>query len=455
VNLEHIHNLFFIGIGGIGMSSLARYFNSRGKDVMGYDKTETTLTKELCNENISVHFTDDVASIPSSFTKENTLVIYTPAIPGDHSQLNYFIENGYKVIKRAEALGEVTKQHTTLAVAGTHGKTTTSTLLAHILLQTNDKCTAFLGGISSNYNTNYIEHTQSNKVVVEADEFDRSFLKLSPTHAIITSTDADHLDIYGDKTSIEKSFNDFADLVSETLVVKKGISIYKNHISYSIVDSSANYFAKNIRIENHHYVFDAVTPNTELKNIICGLPGRHNVENALAALALCLEIGIEAEIIVNAIASFKGVKRRFEYQINENNCVYIDDYAHHPEELNAFISSVKELYPNDKITGVFQPHLYSRTKDFAEGFGESLSLLDKLYLLPIYPARELPMEGITSEWLLTLVTQKNKVHCHKQELLNHLDKDMPKVLLTMGAGDIDQLVEPIKKHLINQIKHVA
>jgi UDP-N-acetylmuramate--alanine ligase len=343
----------------------------------------------------------------------------------------------------------------TLAVAGTHGKTTTSTLLAHILLQTNDKCTAFLGGISSNYNTNYIEHTQSNKVVVEADEFDRSFLKLSPTHAIITSTDADHLDIYGDKKSIEKSFNDFADLVSETLVVKKGISIYKKHISYSIVDSSANYFAKNIRIENHQYVFDAITPNAELKNIICGLPGRHNVENALAALALCLEIGVEAEIIVNAIASFKGVKRRFEYQINENNCVYIDDYAHHPEELNAFISSVKELYPNDKITGVFQPHLYSRTKDFAEGFGESLSMLDKLYLLPIYPARELPMDGVTSEWLLTLVTQNNKVHCHKQELLAHLDKDMPKVLLTMGAGDIDQLVEPIKKHLLNQIKHVA
>jgi UDP-N-acetylmuramate--alanine ligase len=455
VNTNTIHKLFFIGIGGIGMSSLARYFNSRDKEVMGYDKTETALTKELCNENISVHYTDNIALIPSSFTKENTLVIYTPAIPGDHSQLNYFVENGYKVIKRAEALGEVTKQHTTLAVAGTHGKTTTSTLLAHILLQTNDKCTAFLGGISSNYNTNYIEHTQSNKVVVEADEFDRSFLKLSPTHAIITSTDADHLDIYGDKKSIEKSFNDFADLVSEILVVKKGISIHEKHISYSIVDSAANYFAKNIHIENHHYVFDAITPNAELKNIICGLPGRHNVENALAALALCLEIGIEAEIIVNAIASFKGVKRRFEYQINENNCVYIDDYAHHPEELNAFISSVKELYPNDKITGVFQPHLYSRTKDFAEGFGESLSLLDKLYLLPIYPARELPMEGVTSEWLLTLVKQNNKVHCHKQELLNHLDKDMPKVFLTMGAGDIDQLVEPIKKHLKNQIKHVA
>ncbi|MFP5470079.1 MAG: UDP-N-acetylmuramate--L-alanine ligase [Bacteroidia bacterium] len=455
MNLDNIHNIFFVGIGGIGMSALARYFKAQEKNVVGYDRTETELTKELQSESIDVHFTDDVNLIPSSFNIENTLVIYTPAVPKEHKQLMYFQKNNFNIVKRAAALGEISKNYTTFAVAGTHGKTTTSTLLAHILSTSNEKCNAFLGGISSNYNSNFLLEKNSKNVVVEADEFDRSFLQLNPNYAIVTSTDADHLDIYQSIDSVKKSFQEFANLVSEICVAKKGIGITRNHISYSITDNAANYFATNIRIENHHYSFDAITPNETIKNIVCGLPGRHNVENALAALALSLEVGIEKEIIVEAIKTYKGVKRRFDYQINTNEKVYIDDYAHHPEEIKAFVNSVKELYPKEKITGIFQPHLYSRTKDFAEDFATSLSLLDSLCLVPIYPARELPIEGVTSNWLLSLVDINDKHFCEKKDILNWIEKTNPKVLLTMGAGDIDQFVEPIKQQLSKTTKNVA
>jgi len=455
LNLNNIHNIFFVGIGGIGMSALARYYNAQEKNVVGYDRTETSLIKELQNEGIDMHFSDDVNLIPASFRKENTLVIYTPAIPKEHKQLQYFLENNFTVVKRAAALGEITKSYKTFAVAGTHGKTTTSTLLAHILSSSKEKCSAFLGGISSNYGTNFLLEKESKNMVVEADEFDRSFLQLNPNYGIITSTDADHLDVYQNKDSVKKSFEDFANLITEICVAKKGIGITRSHISYSITDNSADYFAANIRIENHQYIFDAVTPKQTIKNIVCGLPGRHNVENALAALTLGLEVGVDKEIIVSAIKTYRGVKRRFEYQINTNEKVYIDDYAHHPEEIKAFVNSVKELYPKEKITGIFQPHLYSRTKDFAEDFAASLSLLDSLCLIPIYPARELPIEGVSSSWLLSLVKVSDKHHCEKKDVLSWIEKTNPKVLLTMGAGDIDMLVEPIKEQLNKTTKNVA
>lgn len=447
MNLGLKHNVFFIGIGGIGMSALARYFNSKGLRVLGYDKTQTSLTDTLEKEGVNIHFTDELSNIPSDITPGNTLVIYTPAVPSSHIELNYFRDNQFEVVKRAEALGLITKNNTTIAIAGTHGKTTTSTLVAHILKDSEKGCNAFLGGISTNYNTNYIENKNSNHVVVEADEFDRSFLRLSPNISLITSTDADHLDIYSNSDSMLKSFNDFARLSSDLLIYKKGLAIDSYGLTYSTIDNTADYFAENIRIENHQYHFDLIAKGQSYRNFKTGLAGRHNVENALGAISICLELDIDIEYIKEKIASFSGVKRRFEYQIKTDDLVYIDDYAHHPEELKAFINSAKELYPDKQITGVFQPHLYSRTKDFADGFASSLALLDKLHLLDIYPAREIPIEGVTSAWLLDKVNIENKQLASKENAVEKVTLENPEVLLTMGAGDIDTLVEPLKKAL--------
>lgn len=437
-------NIFFIGIGGIGMSALARFFNSKNLHVFGYDKTKTPLTENLESEGINVHYSDSTNNIPSDLSSESTLVIYTPAVPENHTELNYFKENNFNVIKRSEALGIITENNFTIAIAGTHGKTTTSTLVAHILKDTQKGCNAFLGGISTNYNTNYIENKNSNQVVVEADEFDRSFLKLSPNIALITSTDADHLDIYNTPYELLKSFNDFAHLASNSLIYKKGLDISGNGKTYSITDSTADYFADNIQIQNHQYQFDLIVENSKITQIKTGLPGRHNVENALGAIAVALEIGVDINLIQEKVASFSGVKRRFEYQIKTDDLIFIDDYAHHPEELKAFINSAKELYPNSKITGIFQPHLYSRTKDFADGFATSLSLLDRLHLLDIYPARELPIDGVSSKWLLSKINLEEKELNSKEEIINKVTSNSPKVLLTMGAGDIDTIVEPLK-----------
>ncbi len=455
MNFNNIQKFYFIGIGGIGMSALARYFNTQGKIVSGYDKTPTKLTDELIAEGIQIHFNDDVNLIDKKIIEEksNLIVVYTPAIPKNHTELAFFNKNNFTVKKRAEVLGLITEHSNTLAVAGTHGKTTTSSLLAHILQTANYKPTAFLGGITKNYNTNLILNSNSsNYVVVEADEYDRSFLTLHPKMSIITSIDADHLDIYGDKKYVEESYSLFAQKTKSTLIIKKTIAEKINYsakkITYSLNDSAANYFAKNIEIIEGTYHYEIVTPTTTINNISLGLAGLHNVENSIAAVAIATENGVKENNIREALKSFEGVKRRFDYQIKNKNLVFIDDYAHHPEELKATISSAKKLYPNKKITGIFQPHLYSRTRDFAKEFAQSLDLLDECILLEIYPARELPVEGVSSNMLLDLMTSKNKWIYNKQELIEEIGKRKLEVLITMGAGDIDMLVAPIKNILL-------
>lgn len=454
MNFSNINNVYFIGIGGIGMSALARYFNAMGKSVSGYDKTSTALTQELISEGIEIHFEDNIDLIAVNVLqqKEQTLVVYTPAVPSNHKELNYFIQNNFEIKKRAEVLGSITKASKTIAVAGTHGKTTTSSLVAHIFKSSNYDPTAFLGGITKNYNTNLLLSSNlgvnDSIVVVEADEYDRSFLTLFPEIAVITSADADHLDIYGDVSYVEESFSMFANQVSSKLILKKSIEskikTNKQIISYSIDDSSANYFASNITISEGQYHYEIHTPKGVFKNMTLGLPGKHNVENAIAAVAIASEMGLKEEDIRTALESFKGVKRRFDYQIKTNDLVFIDDYAHHPEELKATIGSAKAMFPTKKITGIFQPHLYSRTRDFAKEFAASLDLLDECILMEIYPARELPIEGVNSKMLLELMTSTNKLVCSKTELILELNKRKIEVLLTMGAGDIDMLVEPIK-----------
>jgi UDP-N-acetylmuramate--alanine ligase len=457
VNLHNIKQVYLLGIGGIGMSALARYFHAAGKVVSGYDKTPTPLTESLVTEGIGVTYNDDVNELPEglrSGNNEDFLIIYTPAIPKDHHQYNFFLDNAVAMHKRSVVLGWITRRSFTIAVAGTHGKTTTSSIITHILKSSGINCTAFLGGISTNYNSNLIlgdVNADDAVVVVEADEFDRSFLTLHPDIAVITSMDADHLDIYGDKSKLEESFRLFAGQVKNGgyLFVKSGLPLGKqtaNQYSYSIT-SGADFTGTEIHIEDHQYIFNINTLHQSFRKWKTGLPGRHNVENAVAAIAVALQLGIDPQKIKNGIESFAGVKRRFEYHINTDKCTFIDDYAHHPEELRAAISSVKELYGDKKVTGVFQPHLYSRTKDFAAEFAESLSLLDALLLLDIYPARELPIPGVTSDIIFNKVSLKEKELCSKEELLPILAKHKPEVLLTLGAGDIDQLVEPIKNLL--------
>ena len=449
MNLNQIHNVYFVGIGGIGMSALARYFQFIGKNVAGYDKTETQLTSELQENGIKIHFEDDINLIADSFkNSENTLVVITPAVPKNHSEWNFFLDNGFTVKKRAEVLGIITKDTFCFAVAGTHGKTTTSSILGHILYESGIDVTAFLGGIVEGYDSNLIG-TGKTVTVVEADEFDRSFLHLHPNMSCVTSMDADHLDIYGDVAAIEASFREFANKVpSENLFIVKGLALEGKTIAVNI---GADYIAQNIRIENGFYVFDIKTATELIENVKFGLPGHHNLTNALLAFAMAKSYGVENEKISTALASFKGVRRRFSFQIRTEKLVYIDDYAHHPTEINAVHQAVRELYPNKKIIACFQPHLYSRTKDFVESFAESLSQFDELLLLEIYPARELPIEGVNASWLLEKINSKNKQLVTKEKLLTCFQNSDADVYITIGAGDIGEMVKDIKKVLNEKI----
>lgn len=442
MELANIKNVYFIGIGGIGMSALARYFKFIGKNVAGYDKTPTHLTDELVAEGINIHFDDNTGLIENAFLdKEHTLVVVTPAVPKQHTEWNYFTDNGFVVKKRAEVLGIITKGTFSFAVAGTHGKTTTSSILGHILFQSGVDVTAFIGGVVENYNSNLIGSGKT-VTVAEADEFDRSFLHLHPNIACVTSTDADHLDIYGDTASIEASFREFADKVEDKskLFVATGLPLE----GVTVGVGSGAFSAQNIRIEDSAYVFDVVTPNDVIADIHFGLPGHHNLTNATLALAMAYTYGVSGEDIKAALASFKGVRRRFSYQIKTDSLVYIDDYAHHPTEINAVYQAVTELYPGKKVLAVFQPHLFSRTRDFADGFAESLGKFENIVLLDIYPARELPMEGITSKWLLDKIENPNKKLVSKENLLPLLKETDAQVVITIGAGDIGEMVPEIK-----------
>lgn len=428
------------------MSALARYFQNIGKNVSGYDKTPTMLTDELIASGMSIHFEDNISLIPAEYYVENTLVIITPAVPISHSEWNYFIERDYVVKKRAEVLGIITKDTFCFAVAGTHGKTTTSSILGHILYECGVDVTAFIGGIVENYQSNLIGNGKT-VTVVEADEFDRSFLHLHPNIACVTSMDADHLDIYGDVTAIEDSFREFADKVEDKtkIFVPKGLPLEGLTVG---INEEATFKAFNVRIENGYYVFDVQTPTETIENIKFGLPGRHNLMNAMMALAMAKTFGSPTKTIAKALASFKGIQRRFSYQIKSDKLVYIDDYAHHPTEINAVHQAVRELYPNEKVLGIFQPHLFSRTKDFGDDFAKSLSQFDEILLLDIYPARELPMEGITSTWLLSKIKNTNKKLISKTELISAILESDAKIIVTIGAGDIGELVPKIKQALI-------
>ncbi|MBL7898967.1 MAG: UDP-N-acetylmuramate--L-alanine ligase [Crocinitomicaceae bacterium] len=454
MKFSEIHTVYFIGIGGIGMSALARYFKSQGKVVSGYDKTETELTVQLVKEGIPVHYTDLGDEVLKNLDKTSSLIIYTPAVPKDHGELNAFIRENYNLIKRAKALGIISSELETFAVAGTHGKTTTSTLLSWVLNNTIDKCNAFVGGISSNFNSNTLIEPNSKRVVVEADEFDRSFLQLDPDYAIVTSMDADHLDIYGDGSHLLESFRDFMNCVDEKglIVINANLdltnavfsSLHKTkRITYG-TSSNAQWKAINLRYENERFFFDIQSPQKEYQKIELGIPGAHNCENATAVFALLSELNFDEETIRKSLASFKGVQRRFDFQIRRNDLVVIDDYAHHPTEIEAFLSAVKKLYPAKKITAVFQPHLFSRTRDFMDGFAKSLSICDELFLLDIYPARELPIPGITSEVLLQKVTASKKQMSTKQGIVADLKKEKREVIVIIGAGDIDTCVKPIR-----------
>ncbi|CAM1339307.1 UDP-N-acetylmuramate--L-alanine ligase [Tenacibaculum aestuarii] len=442
MNLKTIHNVYFIGIGGIGMSALARYFSENGKVVAGYDKTPSPITKSLEEIGVELHFEDAVKNIPISFLdKKATLVVYTPAVPKNHLELNYFIDNGYTVLKRAEVLGEITKNTFCLAVAGTHGKTTTSSILGHIMQP--EKATSFLGGIAENYNSNLI--LGEDKVsVVEADEFDRSFLKLSPNIACVTSMDADHLDIYGENEMLQQSFVEFANKVSDTLIVAKGLPL--KGLTYA-VNEDADYKAFNVRVEVGKYIFDVQTPTSQIKDIEFHLPGNHNMMNALAALAMADVYGVSLEKIKEQLKSFRGVQRRFSYKIKTDDVVLIDDYAHHPTEIKAVAQSVREMFPKEKVLAIFQPHLFSRTRDFADDFAVALSLFDEVLLLDIYPARELPIEGVTSSWLLDKMTLENKMLVSKEKLSDEVLKSESKIVAVLGAGDIGLLVEEVKNKI--------
>ncbi len=449
MKLKNIHNVYFIGIGGIGMSAIARYFLSKDVNVAGYDRISTPLTQALEDEGCMIHYNDAINEIPKSHKYTDTLVVYTPAISDSNDELNFFRNNEFEVLKRSEVLGLITEKSFTIGVAGTHGKTTTSSMIAYLLDGANYSCDAFLGGICTNFNSNFVFSNKAKATVIEADEFDRSFLTLSPNIAVVTSTDADHLDIYNEHKGLLKSFQDYIDKLPSngTLILKKGLDLKANNtITYS-VSENADYTALNINITNGVYSFDVQTPKGLVKNIVVGLPGLHNVENALAAFVAGDLLGLSIEQIKEGLAGFKGVKRRFEYQIKTQDVVYIDDYAHHPEELKACINSVRMMYPTKKITGVFQPHLYTRTRDFSEEFSASLSLLDELYLLDIYPAREMPIEGVSSNMLLKNITIAKKEVVTKEELINKLNIKNIEVLLTLGAGDIDALVNPIKERL--------
>lgn len=445
--------IYFLGIGGIGMSALARWFKVQGYYVGGYDKTRSALTEQLIAEGIDVHYDDKVGRIPTAFYKKNeTLVVYTPAVPKDNIEVQYFEEHGYEILKRAQVLGLITKSYPTIGVAGTHGKTTTTTMVTQLLRNAAIECTAFMGGISANFGTNMLIGGPMDPLVVEADEYDRSFLTLYPKIAIVTSIDADHLDIYGDHQSVVDSFNDFISQVTSKVIIKKELieSLLPSDkiVSYSI-KTEADYYAKNVHIENGMFVFDFIGKNgVNLNKIKLAIPGFHNVENATAALAAALEYGVDPQKLKSGLEAFRGVKRRFEYIVAQGSIIYIDDYAHHPAELAALLSSAKALFANKKVTIAFQPHLYTRTRDFAIDFARSLDLADEVLLLDIYPARELPIAGVTSDMLLKLITNPNKRICTKEELIEMAVRPGNEVFITAGAGDIDRMIEPIKENII-------
>ena len=443
MRIKEIHNVYFIGIGGIGMSALARYFSKIGKHVAGYDKTITEITSNLEKNGIQIHFNDSVVSIPKKFqNKKNTLVVFTPAVPSNHLELNFFMDQGFQIMKRAEVLGLITKNTFCFAVAGTHGKTTTSAILGHIMQPY--KATSFLGGISENYESNLIFGAEEISVV-EADEFDQSFLQLSPNIACITSMDADHLDIYGEHSSLVDSFKKFANQVTEVLIVAKGTGI--EGLSYAL-NEDADYKITNIRQTNGYYIFDVKTPNSEVSDIEFSLPGKHNIMNALAAIAMADSYGVSLESIKKSLRSFKGVERRFSYKIKTDALTLIDDYAHHPTEINVVYDSIKELYPTQKNVVIFQPHLFSRTKDFIEDFAIALAQFDEILLLDIYPAREEPIEGVSSSWLLKKILNKNKKITHKNNLVKDIKNSNASIVAMLGAGDIGKMVEDVKTELM-------
>ncbi|MEY2917527.1 MAG: hypothetical protein RIS73_1241 [Bacteroidota bacterium] len=450
IEINKISKIYFVGIGGIGMSALARYFKSKGAEVSGYDKTETGLTKKLVAEGIKIHYEDNIEFID----KNAQLIVYTPAVPKDHQELNYYQHNNYTVVKRSDVLGAITNSSFNICVAGTHGKTTTSSMVAHILQHSGYGCNAFLGGIAVNYNSNFWS-SEKNVCVVEADEYDRSFLKLSPDIAIITAMDADHLDIYGTAENVEQAFIDFSARVKEggLLLSKFGLKRTGelntcNHLTYHLENEKADVYTANIKMNNGSYQFDLITKKWKLHEVILNMGGMHNIENMIAAIAVAHSLKIEDEKIKAAVSSYKGVKRRFEYIIKNETQIFIDDYAHHPDELKALLTGAKKLFPDKKCTIIFQPHLFSRTKDFADGFAESLNMADEIILLPVYPARELPMEGVNSEMILNKMIIANKKVLSKREILDWIKNNKTALLITAGAGDIDTLVEPIK-NLIN------
>ncbi len=443
-------NVYFIGIGGIGMSAIARYYNRKGYAVSGYDRTVSGLTKELEAEGIAVHYEDDSSYVPKDV--EETLVVYTPAIPHDMGELVYVQEKGYRVVKRSRMLGEIARGQRCLAVAGTHGKTTTSTLVAHILTESGEGCSAFLGGISKNYDSNLLI-SDNPTIVAEADEFDRSFLQLYPEIAVITAMDADHLDIYHDLASLQEAFRTFASQVSGKVILKKGLPVGAEDtgagiLSYSYDDAGADYHAEDLVCDECGYFdFTLVTPKCRIAHCRVGVPGWVNVENAVAAAAVALEYGVAPERVKAALASFRGVKRRFDIHINRPGCAYIDDYAHHPKEIATAISSIREIFPGRRLTAIFQPHLYTRTRDFADGFAAALSGVDKLILLDIYPAREEPIPGVTSGIIFDKVTAPEKIMLKKEELMDYLAKEPIDCLISFGAGDIDRFIPKITELL--------
>ncbi len=436
------------------MSAIARYYKFKGYEVSGYDRTPSELTRQLEQEGIAIHYEDRPDLLPKD--KEQSLIIYTPAIPKELQELSKARDEGYRLLKRSQVLGELTKGERTLAVAGTHGKTTTSSLIAHILESSGVGCNAFLGGISLNYGTNYLFNANS-LVVVEADEFDRSFLQLHPQISVITAMDADHLDIYGNLENMQQAYRDYAAQVEEGIVAKFGLPLeqkdFKAHIySYHLEDERADFHATNIRAqEDGHYVFDLVHPNGRIKDIRVGTLGRLNVENSVAAAAVCLLQGVEEKQIKEGIGTFKGVKRRLEEHLNSQKLTYIDDYAHHPAEIKAALSSIREMFPQRKLTAIFQPHLYSRTRDFAKEFAQALSLADQVVLLDIYPARELPIEGVSSELIFKDIDCKEKKLLNYGELLDWLQSQELEVVVSLGAGNIDRLVQPIKELLTKRV----
>lgn len=465
MSFEGIHRVYFLGIGGIGMSAIARWFRHEGIPVSGYDRTPSPLTDQLIEEGMQISFEDSLDTIPAEIkaAPSEVLIIWTPAIPKDSIQLAYFTENGFSLKKRSEVLGMITRNHYTVAVAGTHGKTTTSSMIAHLLKSAGKPVTAFLGGITQNYQSNLILSEKKGKepitVVVEADEFDRSFLRLHPNEAVVTSADPDHLDIYGDENTILEGFREFIRLID-----KKGKLYIQSNAAFRLGEKSlpsvatkiyglrsSGICAENVQARTRSFTFDYVDGKTEIKGLELFIPGFHNVENAIAAIAIALGHNISEDQIRKGLASFKGVKRRFEIHVNEPKLVFIDDYAHHPEEIRSCLSSVRSMFPGRKLTVIFQPHLFSRTRDFAEGFSESLSLADEVILLDIYPARELPIPGVTSEMLMADIQTDKKSLIRKEDLMGYLEERAPEVLVTLGAGDIDRLVPVIAKWMNSRL----